>query len=52
MGLQLWLWEGWEDTALAGLGVSTGTGVALPTEEAWANRAGMLEVLLIWLYTC
>ena len=31
---------GVEDTALAGLGVSTGTGVALPTEEAWANRAG------------
>lgn len=39
-GLAIVALGGVEDTALAGLGVSTGTGVALPTEEAWANRSG------------
>jgi len=33
-GLAIVALGGVEDTALAGLGVSTGTGVALPTEEA------------------
>lgn len=54
-GLAIVALGGVEDTALAGLGVSTGTGVALPTEEAWANRSGCWKSSLYgftMFYTC